>query len=241
MSVMWSRPSTPPRSMKAPKSVMFLTMPFRVWPTCSSFIRTSRLVLRSASSSTRRLTTMLRRRLFNLMILNSKLWPSSSSMLGTRRRAIWLPGRNASTPIRSTTTPPLIFLTSVPETASSFSWASRIRSQTRMKSAFFFEMLQENLDLVPFLERARVLELVDRHGAFRLESDVENDGGVGHAQHLRLDDLAFFYVGERSLVQLRHLRDFVRRILLVQIGANAEGGASGSGGGSFGLRLGQVF
>src|SRR5207244_3478435 len=139
MSVMWSRPSTPPRSMKAPKSVMFLTTPLRTWPTCSSFMRTSRLVLRSASSSTRRLTTMLRRRLLSLMILNSKLCPSSSSMLGTRRSAIWLPGRNASTPIRSTTTPPLIFLTRVPETASSFSYASRIRSHTRMKSAFFFE------------------------------------------------------------------------------------------------------
>src|SRR2546425_97107 len=139
MSVMWSRPSTPPRSMKAPKSVMFFTMPLRTWPTSSSFIRTSRLVLRSASSSTRRDTTMLRRRLLSLMILNSKLWPSSSSMLGTRRSAIWLPGRNASTPMRSTTTPPLIFFTSVPLTASSRSWASRIRSHTRMKSAFFFE------------------------------------------------------------------------------------------------------
>src|SRR5882762_7040033 len=139
MSVMCSSPSTPPRSMKAPKSVMFLTTPFRTWLTDSSFIRTSRLVLRSASSSTRRDTTMLRRRLFSLMILNSKLCPSSSSILGTRRSAIWLPGRNASTPIRSTTTPPLIFLTSVPLTPSSFSCASRIRSQTRMKSAFFFD------------------------------------------------------------------------------------------------------
>src|SRR6266567_2531228 len=136
---MCSRPSTPPRSMKAPKSVMFFTTPFRTWPTDNSFIRTSRLVLRSASSSTRRDTTMLRRRLFSLMILNSKLWPSSSSMFGTRRKAIWLPGRNASTPIRSTTTPPLIFLTSVPVTPASFSCASRIFSQTRMKSAFFFE------------------------------------------------------------------------------------------------------
>src|SRR3989449_329694 len=139
MSVMCSSPSTPPRSMKAPKSVMFFTIPFRTWPTCSSFIRTSRLVLRSASSSTRRDTTMLRRRLLSLMILNSKLWPSSSSMFGTRRSAIWLPGRNASTPMRSTTTPPLIFFTSVPVTASSFSCASRIFSQTRMKSAFFFD------------------------------------------------------------------------------------------------------
>src|SRR5712664_679594 len=82
---------------------------------------------------------MLRRRLLSLMILNSKLCPSSSSIFGTRRSAIWLPGRNASTPIRSTTTPPLIFFTSVPVTPSSFSCASRIRSQTRMKSAFFFE------------------------------------------------------------------------------------------------------
>src|SRR6266576_1149567 len=139
MSVMCSRPSTPPRSMKAPKSVMFFTTPLRTCPTCSSFIRTSRLVLRSASSSTRRDTTMLRRRLLSLMILNSKLWPSSSSIFGTRRSAIWLPGRNASTPIRSTTTPPLIFFTSVPVTPSSFSCASRIRSQTRMKSAFFFD------------------------------------------------------------------------------------------------------
>src|SRR2546428_734684 len=53
--------------------------------------------------------------------LNSNVCPRSSSMLGTRRNAIWLPGRNASTPIRSTTTPPLIFFTSVPCTASSFS------------------------------------------------------------------------------------------------------------------------
>src|SRR2546425_270190 len=107
------------------------------------------------------------------------------------------------------------------------------------RTFLILEMLEENLDLVPFLERARVLELVDRHGAFRLEPDVENDGGVGHAQHLRLDDLAFFYVGERSLIQLRHLRDFVRRILLVQVGADAEVGVSGSG--RFGLRLRKVF
>src|SRR5437870_3406326 len=103
------------------------------------------------------------------------------------------------------------------------------------------EMLEEDLDHVPFFEGARVLELVDRHGAFRLEADVEDDGGVGHAQYLRFDDLPFFDVGERSLVQLRHLRDFVRRILFVQVGADAEVGVSGSGSGSFGLRLGRVF
>src|SRR2546425_776280 len=109
------------------------------------------------------------------------------------------------------------------------------------RAFLILEMLEEHLDHVPFFERARVLELVDRHGAFRLEADVEDDGGVGHAQYLRFDDLAFFNIGERSLVQLRHLRDFVRRILFVQVGADAEVGVSGSGGGSFGLRLGRVF
>src|SRR2546422_5547274 len=39
-----------PRSMNAPKSVMFFTTPLRTWATWSSFIRTSRLVLRSARS-----------------------------------------------------------------------------------------------------------------------------------------------------------------------------------------------
>src|SRR2546422_586609 len=109
------------------------------------------------------------------------------------------------------------------------------------RAFLILEMLEEHLDDVPFFERARVFELVDRHGAFRLEADVEDDGGGGHAQYLRFDDLPFFGVGERPLVQLRHLRDFVRRILFVQVGADAEVGVSGSGGGSFGLRLGRVF
>src|SRR2546426_1148239 len=109
------------------------------------------------------------------------------------------------------------------------------------RAFLILEMLEEDLDHVPFFEGARVLELVDRHGAFRLEADVEDDGGVGHAQYLRFDDLPLFDVGERPLVQLRHLRDFVRRILFVQVGADAEVGVSGSGGGSFGLRLGRVF
>ena len=143
MSVMWSRPSTPPKSMNAPKSVMFFTTPFRTWSFSSSFINFSRLPARSVSRITRRETTMLRRRLLSLMILNSYFWPRSSSMFGTRRSAICEPGRNASTPMRSTTTPPLIFLTSVPSTGWSDSYATRMRSHTRMKSAFFFERTTE--------------------------------------------------------------------------------------------------
>src|SRR5256885_3597906 len=54
MSVMCSRPSTPPRSMNAPKSVMFLTTPLRTWSFCSSFMSFSRFPARSFSRITRR-------------------------------------------------------------------------------------------------------------------------------------------------------------------------------------------
>src|SRR6059058_1821878 len=91
------------------------------------------------------------------------------------------------------------------------------------------QVLEEDLDLVPFLQGLGILELVDRHRAFRLEPDVEDDGGVGHAQHLGLDDLALLDVGERPLVQLRHLGDFVRRVFLVEIGADAKVRALSSG------------
>src|SRR5256885_141153 len=84
------------------------------------------------------------------------------------------------------------------------------------------QVLEEDLDLVAFLQGLGIFELVDWHRAFRLEPDVENDGGVGHTQHLGLDDLALLDVGERALVQLRHLGDFVRRVFLVEIGSDAE-------------------
>src|SRR5436190_14262 len=85
-----------------------------------------------------------------------------------------------------------------------------------------FEMLEEDFDLVTFLEALGVLEFVDRHGAFRLEADVENDGGVGHAQHLRFDDFAFFDIRKRPLVQKGHFLDLVGGVLLIETGADAE-------------------
>src|ERR1043166_5223773 len=84
------------------------------------------------------------------------------------------------------------------------------------------EMLEEDFDLVAFFEALRILELVDRHRAFRLEADVEDDGGVGDAQDLRFDDFAFFDIRERPLVQLSHLRDLVGGVFLVETGADAE-------------------
>src|SRR5467141_282537 len=90
------------------------------------------------------------------------------------------------------------------------------------RAFLILQVLQVDLDLVPLLQALGVLELVDRHRAFRFEADVENDGGVGHTQHLRLDDLSFFDVGERPLVQLRHLGELVRGILFLDTGHPAQ-------------------
>ena len=82
---------------------------------------------------------MFLRRLLSLRILKSYSCPISSSTLGTLRNAICDPGRNASTPMRSTVTPPLILRLRTPGTVRSSSYASLIFSHTRRKSAFFFE------------------------------------------------------------------------------------------------------
>ena len=62
-------------------------------------------------------------------------------MLATRRNAIWEPGRKASTPMMSTVTPPLILRVRRPLTGRSLSYASRMSSQTRRKSAFFLDRM----------------------------------------------------------------------------------------------------
>ncbi len=75
MSVMWSRPSMPPRSTNAPKSTMFLTLPWRVWPTSSFSNMRDFITSRCCSMSWRRLTTMLRRSSSILRILQVSLFP----------------------------------------------------------------------------------------------------------------------------------------------------------------------
>src|SRR5206468_3424114 len=90
-----------------------------------------------------------------------------------------------------------------------------------------FEVLEEDFDLVTFLETFGILELVDRDRAFQLEPDVENDGGVGHAQHLRFDDFAFFDIRQRPLVQQGHFLDLFGGVFLVEAGADAELRAGG--------------
>ncbi len=105
MSVMCSRPSMPPRSTKAPYSVMFFTVPMRTLPS-SSVPRVSRFFSAFSSSSTAlRESTMLPRFLLTLMTRMRSSWPLRLSRLRTGRRSTCEPGKKARTPM-STASPP---------------------------------------------------------------------------------------------------------------------------------------
>ena len=136
---MCNNPSRPPKSINAPKSVIFFTIPCLTCPTSNSLTSDSLLFSLLSSSIARRETTIFLRRLFSLIILKLRDCPISSSILGTLLRAICEPGRKASTPMTSTVTPPFIFLVKIPSTGSSFSCASLMISHTLRKSAFFFD------------------------------------------------------------------------------------------------------
>ncbi len=81
---------------------------------------------------------MLPRFLLNLMILNLSFLPTNLSRFFTGFVSIWLPGKNAFTPM-STERPPFTFAMTVPSTSWSFSQACEISSQARMISALSFE------------------------------------------------------------------------------------------------------
>ncbi len=71
-----TRPSTPPRSTKAPKLTIEETTPLRIWPACSwvrKLCRTSDCV---CSSQARRDSTTLLRFLSSSMILASSSMPT---------------------------------------------------------------------------------------------------------------------------------------------------------------------
>src|SRR5688500_6509430 len=93
------------------------------------------------------------------------------------------------------------------------------------RALLVLEMFEEDLDLVAFLQRLRVLELIEGNGPFRLEADVEDDGVVRDAEDLRLDDLAFDDLRHRALVHREHrLVVFVGVFLVVEVGADAKSG-----------------
>ncbi len=132
-SVMCNNPSTPPRSMKTPKSVIFLTTPRRTWPFSSVRRMSSRLLSNSFSMITRRDTTMFLRSWLTFTIFNWSVSPTKASKSRMGFTSTCEPGKKASTPFKSTTKPPLIRRIILPSMISSFSYLSIRRSQARRK------------------------------------------------------------------------------------------------------------
>ena len=93
------------------------------------------------------------------------------------------------------------------------------------RALLVFQVLQEDFDLIPFLERLGILELVERNGAFGLEADVEDDRVVGDPEDLRLDDFALDDLRHGALVHREHLLVvFVGVVFVVEVLPNAEAG-----------------
>ncbi len=138
MSVMWSRPSMPPRSTNAPNSAMFLTTPRRTWPTSMSRRRFSFAVVRSSSISFRREMTMFLRSASIFRIFASISRPMNSPMSPGRRMSTCDAGRNTGYPM-STSSPPLIFRMTRPRTVSPSFFVSTMRCQFSRRSALRFD------------------------------------------------------------------------------------------------------
>ena len=141
MSVLWSNPSTPPRSTNAPKAVMFFTTPAMSWPTSSVFKTSSFFSAISASSHARRDKTMLCRRLLMLMTFIWKVSPMYWSRFCIGRNSTWEAGKNPRKVPTVARSPPLIRSVICPSTGEPLSKASVISSQTNVWSAIFFERL----------------------------------------------------------------------------------------------------
>src|ERR1043166_1596241 len=163
---MCSRPSSPPRSTKAPYSVRFLTTPVSTDPSsrCSSVFE--RFSFCSPSSRSLRETTMLPRFLFSLMTATSMVWPFMPSRLRMGRRSTCEPGRNALGFLVREGDLPLFSRTLVPH----------------------------HVDLVTGLELRLALVIKNfRQGqhAFRLGADIDNNMRRRQLQHRALDHAIF--------------------------------------------------
>src|SRR5258708_4761357 len=84
------------------------------------------------------------------------------------------------------------------------------------------EVLQQDFDFVARLEIRKVLELLERNAAFRLEADVEHDHVVANLEDARLDDLALVDRRHRAVVHLHHGLELVGRVSLVVHELRAE-------------------
>ena len=226
MSVMCSRPSTPPRSMKAPYSVMFLTTPLIRMPT-TRFLRVSRrFSSRPFSSTARRESTTLPRWRLSLRIFIRIFWPTNWPRSRTGRRSTCEPGRKPRTPM-STASPPLILSVTTPSISRSSSKARVISSQTLALSAFSLERIRcpsafsassrKTSISSPTAGTLSRAELVDRDRALGLEAHVDEDLLVRDLDDPAPDDLALLEVDERLVVETAHLGALVGAGLVVLV------------------------
>jgi hypothetical protein len=94
--------------------------------------------------------------------------------------------------------------------------------------AFLSSRFSRNTSISSPAVSVGLLELFERNGPLGLEADVEDDVGVGHAEHAGLDDLALDDALERALVQGEHLLVLLRGVLLVvEVGADDDAGGRG--------------
>ena len=91
------------------------------------------------------------------------------------------------------------------------------------RPVLIFQVLEEDFDLITFLEFAGIGKLLERDRALGLEAQVEDDRIVGHAENLRRDDLALGDRGHGALVHRQHLLVlFVAVRFVVEIRSHAE-------------------
>ena len=117
-----SNPSTPPRSMKAPKGVRVFTVPVSSAPGTITFLISSARAAACSFSSTARETTMRRPSSESSVTRNSNDWPMYASGFSILPSAICDSGQNARRPPMFTSKPPLFRAATFPSTGRRFSY-----------------------------------------------------------------------------------------------------------------------
>ena len=144
ISVTWTRPSTPPRSTNAPKSVIERTLPVRTAPRTILSRISPRLFSMASRMRAARLTTTRRPSSAYSMTRKSNDWLTNSRRPGSswRPTSIWETGQNARGPPgppMATSKPPLLRERTLPRTGIPVSQAARSSAFARRAPASFFE------------------------------------------------------------------------------------------------------
>ena len=202
--------------------------------------------------STRRDTTMLRRRLLSLMILNSKRLAEElvdvrhlaqrDLRAGQERLDAHEVDDDAALDLLHERA--LDRLVALVGDADLLPHAHEVGLLLREhdRAVLVLELLEEHLDLVADLEVLRVVELVERDEPSDLKPTSRMTTLSVTRSTLRLDDLALGDRRHGALVQREHLLVLVGRVLLVvEVVANTEAGRRGELGARGGVLIKHVY